>query len=348
MNSNYFINNNKTIKDALYSLEKNKQKCLIVLDGNSKFFGTLTDGDVRRAILTNANINNMIKPYVRKKSFTIDEDRFKKLSITQVEKLINDYSKKKIYLIPIINKKGFVINFIDKDIKKTELNKVPLIVMAGGKGVRLKPFTDIFPKPLIPVDNIPAAEQIINLFRQSGINKIFFSVNFKKDLIKSYFKDKPYKINYIEEKKSLGTVGSLSFVKKKITSDFFVSNCDTILKINLNDFYDYHKKNNFFITIVVATKNFKLPYGSCELDRKGNLKQITEKPNSNYLVNAGLYLMNPKVIKFLKKNSPMDMDQLIKIVKSKKKKIGVYPISEKNWYDVGEWSEYNKLIFNQQ
>jgi predicted transcriptional regulator len=157
MNSNYFINNNKTIKDALYSLEKNKQKCLIVLDKNSKFFGTLTDGDVRRAILTNANINNIVKPYVRKKSFTIDEDKFKKLSIIQVEKLINDYSKKKIYLIPILNKKGFVVNFIDKDIKKTELNKVPLIVMAGGKGVRLRPFTDIFPKPLIPVDNIPAA-----------------------------------------------------------------------------------------------------------------------------------------------------------------------------------------------
>ncbi len=348
MNKSYLINLNKTIKDALFRLEKNRQKCLIVVDKNQKFFGTLTDGDVRRAILINSNVHNSIKSYVKKKPIVIKEADYKKLSASDVDKLLKKHSKSKIDLIPVINEKRKVIHLIDSETKKTQLDKISLVVMAGGKGVRLKPFTDIFPKPLIPVNNIPAAEQIINSFRENGVNKIFFSVNFKKDLIKSYFKDKPYKINYIEEKKSLGTVGSLFNLKKHINSDFFLSNCDTILNINLKDFFDYHKKNNFFISIVVATKNFKLPYGSCELDKRGLLKKITEKPNTNYLVNTGLYLMNSKITKFVKKNSPMDMDQLIKILKNKNKKIGVYPISESNWFDVGEWSEYNKLIFNKR
>ena len=347
MNQSYLINLNRTIKDALFRLEKNKQKCLIVVDKNQKFYGTLTDGDVRRAILNNSNVHNTIKSYVKKKPVVIREVDYKKLSSNDIDKLFKKFKNSKIDLIPVINEKKRVIHLIDSEAKKTQLNKIPLVLMAGGKGVRLKPFTDIFPKPLIPVNNIPAAEQIVNSFRENGVNKIFFSVNFKKDLIKSYFKDKPYKINYIEEKKSLGTVGSLSNLKQ-VNSDFFVSNCDTILNINHKDFFDYHKRNNFFISIVVATKDFKLPYGSCELDKRGLLKKITEKPNTNYLVNTGLYLMNSNVIKFIKKNSFMNMDQLIKILKNKKKKIGVYPISENNWYDVGEWSEYNKLIFNKQ
>ncbi len=318
MNQSYLINLNRTIKDALFRLEKNKQKCLIVVDKNQKFYGTLTDGDVRRAILNNSNVHNTIKSYVKKKPVVIREVDYKKLSSNDIDKLFKKFKNSKIDLIPVINEKKRVIHLIDSEAKKTQLNKIPLVLMAGGKGVRLKPFTDIFPKPLIPVNNIPAAEQIVNSFRENGVKKIFFSVNFKKDLIKSYFKDKPYKINYIEEKKSLGTVGSLSNLKQ-VNSDFFVSNCDTILNINHKDFFDYHKRNNFFISIVVATKNFKLPYGSCELDKRGLLKKITEKPNTNYLVNTGLYLMNSNVIKFIKKNSFMNMDQLIKILKNKKK-----------------------------
>ena len=113
--------------------------------------------------------------------------------------------------------------------------------------------------------------------------------------------------------------------------------------MNLKKFYDYHKKGKFHITLVSAIKNFVLPYGSCELDKFGNLKKITEKPNFNYLVNTGLYLMKPEVIKYVKKNYDMDMDKLIQNLKKKGKKIGIFPISEINWTDIGEWSEYHKV-----
>ncbi len=345
------ITNNSTIKESLLRLEKNSQKCLMVVNNNDNFLGTLTDGDIRRAIIMGANINNKIGPYIKKKSFTIEEEKYKKLSIGKINQIFREYAASKIDLIPVLNKKRKIIDILEtqknfkQDIRiENRLNKIPLILMAGGKGNRLKPFTDIFPKPLLPINNLPAAEHIFNFFNSSGVKKIFVSVNFKKDLIKSYFKDKHYSIQYIEEKKMLGTIGAISYLKKKMKTDFFVSNCDTLLDINLNKFYDYHKKGNFHVTLVSAVKNYLLPYGSCELDKNGNLKKIIEKPNLNYLVNTGLYLMKPEIINFIPHNKHMDMDELIQILKKRRKKIGIFPVSELNWTDVGEWSEYNKII----
>ena len=323
----------------------------MVVNNNGNFLGTLTDGDIRRAIIMGANIDNKIGPYIKKKSFIIDETKFKKLSEDKIKKIFKEYAESKIDLIPVLNKKQKIVDILEtqsgikNEIKiENKLSKIPLVLMAGGKGNRLKPFTDIFPKPLLPINNLPAAEHIFNFFKNSGVKKIFISVNFKKDLIKSYFKDKNYSIQYIEEKKKLGTIGSISYLNKKMKTDFFVSNCDTLLDINLNKFYEYHRKGKFYITLVSAIKNYLLPYGSCELDKSGNLKKITEKPNLNYLVNTGLYLMRPEITKFVPKNKYMDMDELIQILKKKKKKIGIFPVSEMNWTDVGEWSEYNKMI----
>ena len=156
---------------------------------------------------------------------------------------------------------------------------------------------------------MPAAEHIINFFRDSGIFKIYLTLNYKKKLIKSYFEDKNLNLKYIEEKRELGTAGSLAFFKKKIKTDFFVCNCDTLLNINIKKFYEYHKKGKFEITLVVATKNFEFPYGTCDIDNRGNLKKITEKPTINYLVNTGLYLMKPSVINLTSNQKFLNMDQ---------------------------------------
>ena len=180
----------------------------MVINSKNKFLGTITDGDIRRAIIRGANIENKIGPYVKTRSFTIDEEKFKKFSKEKITKISNIFKKSKIDVIPIINKKKKIINFIDtqKNISQNNnleklLNDVPLVLMAGGEGTRLKPFTNIFPKPLIPVNNLPAAEHIINFFKKDGVNKIFISVNYKKDLIKSYFRDK-VTLRYIEEKET--------------------------------------------------------------------------------------------------------------------------------------------------
>ena len=210
--------------------------------------------------------------------------------------------------------------------------------MAGGKGVRLKPFTNYFPKPLTPVNDKTATETIIDAFSEYGIKKFFISLNYKKNLIKSYLKEnKIPNLHFLEEKKELGTAGPISMLKGKIKSDFFVINCDTIVSLNLEKFYDFHKKNNFKISLVAASKKFTLAYGSCKIKRKnGELKVIEEKPSMNYLANIGLYLLKPEITKIIPKNKSFEMDTLIKKVKKSGGRVGVFPINAESWKDIGQ------------
>ena len=351
---NLIVKTSSSIKESLFKLEHNQEKCLIVIDEKGYYKGTLNDGDVRRAILLGANINSKIKKYVKKNSFYLKEKDLEKKENVEIIQLINNLKKEKIDIIPVLTITKKIKTYLSTNNTKTELslsNKVnlkniPLVIMAGGRGTRLKPFTEVFPKPLIPVNNIPAVEHIIRFFNKSDIKKIFLTLNYKKKLIRSYFEDNIFKLKYIEEKKEMGTAGSLSLLKNKIKSDFFCCNCDTLLKINLEKFYDYHKKGKFMMTLVVATKNYGVPYGSCLLDKNGNLKKIVEKPNNDYLINTGLYIMKKNTIDIIHKNNIKNMDELIRLITRKKMKIGVFPISDSNWTDVGEWSEYNKLILN--
>lgn len=208
--------------------------------------------------------------------------------------------------------------------------------MAGGKGTRLKQFSYYFPKPLIPFQDITAIEYIINTFKNYGFKKIIVSINYKKNLIKSYLNESNIKnITFINEKKPMGSAGSISLLKGKLNNNFFIINCDTLLNINLNKFYDFHINNNCFLSLVAAQKKIELLYGTCEIKKNGELNKIIEKPKLEYLANVGLYLFNVKIFKYIKKNAPLEMDDLIRLVKRKRKKIGVFPISENNWIDTG-------------
>ena len=158
-------------------------------------------------------------------------------------------------------------------------------------------------------------------------------------MIKSYLKEnKIPNLHFLEEKKELGTAGPISMLKGKIKSDFFVINCDTIVSLNLEKFYDFHKKNNFKISLVAASKKFTLAYGSCKIKRKnGELKVIEEKPSMNYLANIGLYLLKSEITKkIIPKNKSFEMDTLIKKVKKSGGRVGVFPINAESWKDIGQ------------
>ncbi len=182
-------------------------------------------------------------------------------------------------------------------------------------------------------------------FELFSINNFFITINHKAEMIKAYFHESSvsFTINYIEESKPLGTAGALALLPE-IDKPFFVSNCDIIIKSDYSDIYDFHIKGEFAMTLVASMQHHTIPYGVCGLDKKGELESIKEKPEYDFLINTGMYVINPDVIKYIPKNKYFDMTDLINTLKDKNKKIGVFPISEKSWIDIGQWAEYRKSV----
>jgi len=214
--------------------------------------------------------------------------------------------------------------------------------MAGGKGSRLEPFTEILPKPLIPVNNKTILEIILEKFKKHKLNEFYISVNYKSEIIKAYLDEANLKCKfiYIKENKPLGTAGPLGLLPKSISKTIIVSNCDITIEEDYNEIFEYHKKQKNDLTLVITNKKVVLPYGTCVIDKKGNLKKIIEKPENNYFINTGFYFLEPKIVKLIPKNIKYNFNDLINDSINKKYKIGVFPIHNQNWKDVGQWSEY--------
>ena len=336
----------RTIKAGIKAIKKSGHRCVGVVNKHNKMLGTLSDGDVRKIILNNISINKKLNNNFNKKGFYFFEGKYTE---TQARSL---FLKQHYAIIPVVNKNKIVkdILYWDKLFgnKKKRYPKlhIPVVIMSGGKGTRLEPFTKILPKPLIPIRAKPVIEHIIDKFLEYGIKYFILTTNFKAEIIKAYYKDlKPkYKLEFIKERKPLGTAGCLRKLSKKKYNNFFVTNCDTIAKINLFDFYKFHISNKFDITIAASSKIHKVPYGVCKLDDQGNLHKIDEKPKINILANIGLYLINKKVLTLIPENKLFHMTDLIEKSKKNGFKIGVFPVGEKEWIDVGQWNEFKKTI----
>ena len=340
------ISEKMLIHSAMDRLQKTGEQCLIVVDKNKALLGTITDGDIRRAILRKKKISSSIKKIYKKKCVFLNKKNYNENSALELLK------NKDIHLIPVVGKNRKVIDYIS--IQKLNLiSKKPkidtkVIVMAGGAGTRLKPLTNVLPKPLIPIGDKTVIEKIIDTFCQYHIKKFIISINFKSEIIKSFFNElKPkYKYKFLEEKIPLGTAGCLANLKDKKRMDYIITNCDTLVKFDCYEFFKHHTVNKNDITILVSSKEFKIPYGLCKIDTKGNLKNIIEKPSSHHLVNTGIYIANNQIFKLIPKNKFFNFTDLILAAKKKKKKISVFPINDSSWFDTGQWDEYLKTKRN--
>ena len=218
--------------------------------------------------------------------------------------------------------------------------------MAGGKGTRLDPFTRVLPKPLIPIGERTIIEIIMDNFSQFGIREYYISINHKGKMIKAYFEDNTpdVTISYLEENAPLGTAGALKLLGDTVQGDFFVSNCDIIVRADYRSIYDFHKENNFALTLIASMQHHVIPYGVCEIEEGGALREIREKPEYDFLVNTGFYLLSADILKHIPADTRFDMPDLIKILQSNQLSVGVYPVSEKSWIDIGQWSQYKQAI----
>jgi dTDP-glucose pyrophosphorylase/CBS domain-containing protein len=344
---NIIIKEKISLIKALQLLKKSGKKCLIISNKNLKLLGTLTDGDIRNLIISGKKLNTSIDNFYNKNPKFVFKNQY------NIKDLRKEFLKDRYELIPVVDKNKKIVDVIswDQAFKKDTIQKkklkgnIKLVIMAGGQGIRLKPFTSILPKPLIPINDKSVLEHILENFYGAGIKNILISLNFKSKTIKAYCEElKPkYKIKFITETKPLGTIGSLSLLKKETGNNpLFVTNGDIIIKSDIQDIYNFHIQKKNDITLVVAAKKFKIPYGVCSTDKKGQLTKIIEKPFQEALINTGLYIMNPKVLNLIPSNKKYDLTHFLKDAKAKKKQIGVYPVSEDSWIDVGEWDEYKK------
>jgi dTDP-glucose pyrophosphorylase len=347
---NLVISPDKTIRDALVKINLNHQKCLTVTDKSKKLLGIISDGNIRRGLLKGLKLEDQIKNIYSKKNIIF----FYKKNFTLKEakkKLIENYHNTYIGIIPVVDDKKKIIDFVTLDeshidTKTKKKNTTKTVIMAGGLGLRMRPFTNVFPKPLTPIGNKTVSEHIIENFYENGFVKFIFSINYKSKLIKAFFQD--YKkndisISYIEEPKPLGTAGSLTLLKNRIKENFFVINCDSILNIDYGSVLNYHQDQKNKITIVVSMKNITVPYGVCSLKKNGTLNKVDEKPTKRYLVSTGLYVLSPDVLKLIPKNSKYDFNELINSAKKNKMKVGLFPIEDTSWKDIGNMSELGKL-----
>ena len=212
------------------------------------------------------------------------------------------------------------------------LDKVPVVIMAGGKGTRLYPYTKILPKPLIPIGDIPIMERIIDKFRDVGVTDFYATVNYRKNMIKSYFTDmvKDYEIKYVEENQPLGTAGSLRLIEEEFEQPFIVTNCDILIHADYEDVYRYHRESGNELTIVSALKNIVV-------------QSMEEKPKLSYFVNTGMYILNPELKKEIPEDTFYHMTDLTDKLLKENRKVGMYPISEDSFLDMGEFEEMHRM-----
>ena len=334
------------ISKALMQMDRFGLKTLVVLDRLENFLGTLSDGDIRRSLIKKKKLSDKISDIYKKKTFFFK----KKYSASKVKNL---FLKKRIDLIPIVSKHNKIIdiiNFYDfnNKIKKKKKNKkileTAVIVVAGGQGTRLLPYTKILPKPLIPYRGKTLIEHVIKQFTDFSLKNFIFTINYKALTFKAFFQELNPQINYkyIIEKKPLGTAGSLRRISSKKYKNYFVTTCDTLIESDFYKIYKYHLNNNNDITIISAKISTRIPYGVLTYKQKNKLENFNEKPLIKYIVNTGTYLIKSEILKLIPYNKNYNMNDLILKAKSLGKNISLYKINEKSWRDLGKISTHRK------
>lgn len=339
------IQSSMTVLQSLKKMDEAKVKMLLVFE-KEQFLSILTIGDIQRAIIKQVNLNDCVLSILdTNKSFA---------SLNESKNVIREKMLRlRAECMPVVDDEGNLVDvyfwsdfFKFTEDEQREKIDLPVVIMAGGKGTRLKPITNVIPKPLIPVGDKTILEVIMDQFEGIGCKKFYMSVNYKADMMEYYLSqlEHKYDIEFFMEDKPLGTIGSVSLLKGKITTPFVVSNCDIVIDQDYRDVYDYHCENKNDITIVTAVKSIRIPYGVIETGENGLMTGLKEKPEQTYMINTGVYILNPELIDEIPEGEFFHITHLMEKVKARGGRVGCFPVSENAWRDMGEWPEYLKMI----
>lgn len=334
-----------TILEALKKMDFIKRKLLLVLD-QEKYDGLLSIGDIQRGIINNVELSNPISSLDRGSYLVADVDS----TLDHIKEMMYDIHAA---FMPVLDKQKHIVDihfwedlFTVKEVVPLKQFNVPVVIMAGGFGTRLQPITNVLPKPLIPIGDRTMLEEIFDRFGQHGCNEFFISVNYKSELIEFYLESQqlPYQLNFFKEASPMGTAGSLNLLKSKIHQTFIVTNCDILIEQDYSEILEYHKLHQNEITIVAALKHFPIAYGIIETGENGQLTNLKEKPELTFKINSGMYILEPHLIDEIPENRFFHITELIEKIRNRNGNVGVFPVSENSWKDVGDWPEYKKVL----
>jgi dTDP-glucose pyrophosphorylase/predicted transcriptional regulator len=326
-----------TIVEVIDIINRGNIQFSIVLNENNQLLGSVTDGDIRRGILNNTDLNSPVSNIMNTSPYVCTEE-------DDEDQLLKLMRSKDIHQIPILNKNKEVLGIRVQNellLKKNHQNLV--VIMAGGLGKRLGKRTEECPKPLLKVGEIPILETIIKNFKSSGFSNFVLSVNYKSEMIDEYFgQGEKFGVNidYIEEEEPLGTAGSLSLLRKAPNAPIIVMNGDLLTKINFSNLLDYHQKSNSVATMCVREYDFQVPYGVVHTE-DGKIQKIEEKPVHNFFVNAGIYVLDSDILQIIPKQTYFDMPSLFEKLIKTNKNTSVFPVCE-YWIDIGREQEFKK------
>ncbi len=328
---NLFLNQDDKAIKALQKLNENNSQIVLIVNSKNQLLGVLNDGDIRRAILSGKSLDIEIES-IMNTNFLYGRERE---DIFEIKARMEEH---KIMALPILNENNVPIRMVKYvEIVGNEFVKTPVVIMAGGKGVRMRPHTLKTPKPMLKVGDKPMLEILIDSFKQSGFKNFFISVNYLKDKIIEHFGDGrswDVEISYLEEAKPLGTAGSLSLLPKEIDGPVIVVNGDVLSRVNALSILEFHSNTYADATIAACDYSIKIPYGIVE-SMNGKLIKFNEKPTYTYFVNTGMYILSKKVLSLIQSGIPVDMPEILMSAKEKNMNINIFPLRE-YWIDVGK------------
>lgn len=347
-NPNLIVPKDTSIRDALKKIDANSEGILFVVDTENKLVGALTDGDIRRSLLAGKALTESIKGSYNETPFSFQQDNF------NLEDAKRTIVEKRFEVVPFVDSMGHVVGYLSWEDLVTDIDRrepgriidVPVVIMAGGKGTRMAPFTNVLPKPLIPIGNKTILEMIFDSFRRFQVSDFFLTINYRGEMIRAYLDciDKDYSVTYIKEEEFRGTAGSLALLPSTISQTFIVSNCDIIVSADYSDVLEYHRKSKAKLTILSSIQHHQVPYGVIKFEAGGRVLEIEEKPELSFCINTGVYVLEKECLDFIPPKNVFHMTDLIEMLMRKGEKVSTYPVNERDYIDVGQWEDYRKAV----
>lgn len=332
-----------SVLEGIKTLDRLGHKVLFVCE-EERLSGVVSDGDIRRYILKKGDLNAPIREmmHLSPRTVAIGER-------AAARALMQKYF---LLAVPAVNRDGQIEEiyfYNENDPAQSPLREridAPVVIMAGGKGTRLAPYTDVLPKPLLPIAGKTMLERILDSFGVFGCERFYLTVNYKKGLIRAYLEEEGLlsSIELLEETNFLGTAGSLSLLRGRLNEPFFVSNCDILLDVDFSSILRRHREEKNALTMVTSLKSWQVPYGVSVTDDRGRLLEVREKPSFSFLVNTGVYLLEPKVLELIPKGKEFHMPELVELCIGAGQQVGTYPIREGQWQDMGEPESMRKML----